>query len=823
MKRATLCAALLWACSAGSPAPKPSNAPSNPSVAAPTSSAPVAAPVDETATWWSARLAHAREAAAAAQGDDARIDALKQLAWARDPAGVKLAIAALGSPSAAVQKTAAMALAEYGSASGAAAKEPLLAALQRAAPEAKPALAWALVVLGEPRVLSSVLALQQAGQLEKAERLEGGSAFDARRVGELGPVEKFVALAGDANPQLRALAAAVLADRAQAKLSDVLVRLASDSDVRVARASVSGLAKLGDPGALAALTKTLRSADDKRQIELLRAIGEGAGTSGLVLALAAAPNDEKSGFWYRKRVFDLISSTVSPRTDDPSGSGALVRFIESKPHIYFQTRAALALAALGDLRAVPALARRLRLDPLALYSDKKDWELALKRDDTERVGAARMLADLAVLHPDAHATLEKEAADALIFWAHELPVPHANALRALAAMGSKKDLQALRDWASPKQPLPELDSQPPMPEEWVLSQVALRYLGKQRDEPSWPLFPKALVARPRDVDVTMEATMQGGIAILAMSLRALGVGAADGISEWGDHRGFLPLLDYVEDGKNNEQSRMSACAALGWVASDGDFAQLVDRVQRFPGSTDAHRFSRACFIETLLQRRIPGLTPRLLAVLAREADPETRHQLARAIAKSGIDDESRAKLVVLLGDNNVMTDAALALLLGGSPQAAAFAVARVAERQPAALEELKEIWYKSFGYWSNEDLDGSIFRYVDNAAAVAHVSAGGKYQDGFALLLGKQLDDLEYDNGPHSVTRVVLRCRLWQLAKGSKEPKRAQALRTLELMRERGVLFALSQDAGAGAGPAKDAHFRVLSPKLAPATGDAND
>ena len=46
-----------------------------------------------------------------------------------------------------------------------------------------------------------------------------------------------------------------------------------------------------------------------------------------------------------------------------------------------------------------------------------------------------------------------------------------------------------------------------------------------------------------------------------MNISAIGVGASDGLSEWRARKAFKPLLDYIEDPQNNEQSRFSACAA----------------------------------------------------------------------------------------------------------------------------------------------------------------------------------------------------------------------------------------------------------------------
>src|SRR5262245_57854243 len=84
-------------------------------------------------------------------------EALKQLAYAKDPAGVDAAIAALTSQEQKVRAMAATALAEYGLPAAERAKGPLLAALKDAKPESKPQIAWALVELGEPEAFVEVL------------------------------------------------------------------------------------------------------------------------------------------------------------------------------------------------------------------------------------------------------------------------------------------------------------------------------------------------------------------------------------------------------------------------------------------------------------------------------------------------------------------------------------------------------------------------------------------------------------------------------------------------------------------------------------------
>jgi hypothetical protein len=194
---------------------------------------------------------------------------------------------------------------------------------------------------------------------------------------------------------------------------------------------------------------------------------------------------------------------------------------------------------------------------------------------------------------------------------------------------------------------------------------------------------------------------------------------------------------------------------------------------------------------------------------------ETRHQVARAIAKSGFDKTIEAKLLEMLGNEVLMNDAALALILGGTPDVASRTVAAYANKPKAALDELGELWYRSFGYWSTEDLEaGLISRYVDNAEAISHLTINKTPQEWASVMLMRQLDNLVFDNGPHSFTRVVLRKRLWDMARGNDEAKRAGAIRTLKFMKEQGVLLALRDEQGAAGELARAAYFEMMNPKL---------
>jgi HEAT repeat protein len=742
--------------------------------------------------------------------EEVRMEAIKQLAWNKDPEGVKAAIDALSYPTEPMQAMAATALAEYGRPMGEPGRDALLAALKKAGPGAKPQIAWALVVLGETRALDEVMKLYRLGHLSKVQRLGGGVAFDTDKIVQLISLDKLAGMAGDESPAVRQLVATVLSSNAEPKWTDTLIKLVQDKDSEVARQAAPGLGKIGERRARDPLIEAMKTADKESRNKYLEALRDGIGTEGLVLGLSAVSEDEKLGWYQKKQIFDMIDAL-----NDPRGGNALFEFIQSKPHIHYQTRAAIAMAAIGDVRAVPTLAKRLRMDPLKIYSDQYDWEMMLKRDDNERVVASRMIADLAMLHPDKRPLIAEQAEDAVIFWIHEQPSPHANGLRALAAMESTKDIEALRKWANPDAPLPKEGQQPPMPEEWVIAQSAMRYVGWLKDQRSYGVLEKALTARPKELDVTMDGLMVGGVAILGMTLRAIGVGAADGMSEWRDHKSFKPLFDYIQEPKNNEQSRLQACAALAWVAEKEDFIEVAKKIQEYSGNEKPDQIRRACLLETLIQRPVPGTAGAMMSLMTPEAAVETRHQVARAIAKGGFDAGIEAQLFKMMENDALMNDAALALMLGGTPETASRAVALYANKPKAALDELGDLWYRSFGYWSTEDLEsGLIFKYVDNAEAISKLSIRQTQQEWARVMLMKQFDNLAFDNGPHSFTRVVLRYRLWQMAKGDDQAKRAGAIRALKFMKEQGVLLALRDESGPAGEQARAAYFELMNPKV---------
>ncbi|HEX7668500.1 MAG TPA: HEAT repeat domain-containing protein, partial [Polyangiaceae bacterium] len=710
-----------------------------------------------------------------------------------------------------VRAQAATALAEYGSPAADSAKPALMKALAEAKAESKPQIAWALVELGEQSAQKAVLDEYRAGHLSQVRTLDGALAFDPNKLVALIGVDGLANMAADPSPAVRQLVATVLSRHAEAKYTDALIKLLGDSDEEISRQAAPGLGKIGDERSRAPLLEKLKGADNDSRAKYLEALRDGVGTEGLVVSIDSISKEDRAKEWHRiEQVFGMIR-----KLSDPRGGEALLRYIASKPHIHWETFAAFALAEIGDVRAVPSLARRLRMDEQKIYTDDTDYEMMVKRNNNERVVAARMIADLAVMYPDKRAQMREQAEDAIIFWIHELPSPHANGMRALAAMESTKDIAAMRKWANPDKPLPLEGQQPPMPEEWVVAQSALRYVGWMKDPPSYAVMEKDLKRRDPKLEVTMDGLMHGGLAILGMTLRAIGVGAAQGLSEWGDHKAFKPLMDYIEEPKENEQSRMEACSAMAWVGNADDMVTVAQKIQKYAGGDPKDEFRRACLLETLITRPIPGTATALMELLKPASSMTTRHQAARAIGKAGFDATVEAKLLEMMKDEQLMVDATLALLLGGTADGAARAMAMWSDKPKEALEELQDLWYKSFGYWSTEDLErGHIFRFVDNAEAIAKVELKDTPQEWAPVLLTKQFENLDFDNGPHSFTRVVLRHKLLEMAKGDDAVKRAAALRTLRFMKEQGILLALRDAPGETGKLASEAYHALMNPKV---------
>lgn len=751
-----------------------------------------------------------------------RQEAFIHLAWAKDKQSIASIAKGLQSIDHAVRGTAAMALAELGSPDADVAKPALLEAFKTGDGSDKPQVSWALVALHEASAFDAIMVEYRAGHLATVQRLDGYPAFDSEKLAGLVSLDKLATFAGDESESVRQLVATTLSRNADAKWTDVLIKLVTDKEIEVAREAAVGLGKIGNEKATNPLVDALTKADKQSREKFLQALRDGIGGNGLVLALKTVNTGKfETEKFQTKQIFDMLRDLEDPRAGD-----ALYAYIQTNPKPHWKYEAAMRMAEIGDVRAAEALGWRMMQDPLKLYNDV-DWP-ELRRDDDERVYAARMLSDLAQMHPEKKDYLAKTAEEGVIYWIDpkNKPQPHANGMRFLSIIGSQKALPMLRGWADPKDKLPNEGAQPPFPESWQTAQSALRYLGWLKQPADWQTLEHQLHRRGKKLDVSWESLMQGGLTILGMTLRALGVGAADGFAQWGDARAYDQLIKYVEDPMENEQSRMEACFALSWVATDEQMKEVAKKVRDI-NKTDAKANTlRTCYLETLVHRPVPEATAGLIDLLSPSVpDIEVRHQAARAIGMGGITKAMVPQIFDRLKDINTRADATLALILGADADDASRALATYNDAGvPAeAMEELKDVYNRTFGYWSDKNYDGGdIARWVANAEALGHVRVHDVLQDWPRLILGRNLGcepngapkrPGDIDNGPHSITCVQLRGRLLIDAKGANDVKRTEAIRILKFIKEKGMLMALRNEQGPVGELARQAFFEVMNPK----------
>jgi hypothetical protein len=259
-------------------------------------------------------------------------------------------------------------------------------------------------------------------------------------------------------------------------------------------------------------------------------------------------------------------------------------------------------------------------------------------------------------------------------------------------------------------------------------------------------------------------------------------GASQGLAQWGDPRAIKPMMELIEDETWHEEARLAACESLAWCADDKTMLEVAKKTKEFASKKDKKKqVIGACYASTLAIRPVPSAAPALVELLTPEIDLVVRMAIARALGVGGFD----ARTIAMFGDFG-----------------------------KDALDDLKDHYFRAFGYWSDEDFKkGNIYRWVANAIAITHVKVNDSAQDWSRQRLQAQFDNLQFDNGPHSETRVVLRYRLFNAAKTGDTATKKGAVEVLQFMKEKGTLMALRHEKGETGDLAKKAFHDLMNPK----------
>ncbi len=668
-------------------------------------------------------------------------DTLETHARAQDDEGLRLANAALASKSRDERMRGLAALLEYEPVKVQPALDVISErALHGADDDEKAEAAWVLVHAGDMRVANAALGAYESGALQRVKKLGGSSAFD-----------------------LQALARLVAASTISAEHKESRRKL---------------------------LHAALSSADSKTRVAIAHALADGE-ESSVPLITAMESLDPQHEFGVLEHLFQRVKALADPRAAD-----ALARYADHATHPHFRTEAALRLAELGDLRAAPHLAWRLGEDPTKLYDAGDPNVMSFTRDDRERVACARMLGELAIMHPESLASLREIGQPAVMTWMSSHAQPHSNALRFLALVDPSAPALLLK-LANPSDAIPQPGATS-FPDTFATAQTALRWLGRTHAPPAWEVLTKQLARKPASFDASMDALMKGGAAISGMTYRALVYGAAEGLSELGDRKAVPLLVKVADDPTQNEQARLEACNAAAYLTDARGRAEIVAKVRAAVGDRK-RELVRACWLNGLSQRPSPVQDAPLVSMLAPKVEPESRHQVARLLGQGGLAPAERAKVVDLLKDKALVHDAALALLFGGDKDSLAKVFAAYtpgeADDAPAAppIEPLRQLYAQSVPVLT-EDLyeSGALARMAQIAVAARDVTLRGGKQEWVLQGLAYQLRQSgEFDAGPHTTTRVRLRARLLADAKGSDTQKRDDAILLLWVLGERASLESL--------------------------------
>lgn len=415
-----------------------------------------------------------------------------------------------------------------------------------------------------------------------------------------------------------------------------------------------------------ALLSELADATRARRDEILRELATRHGGAALVAALSPVGDGSLESRWlWQRRVFDAIDLCADPRAAEALVAyGAKLGPVESKApqaaleaerslRAYGRTRVALALAELGDLRALPGLVERLGLDPTSSFAPERFWESDagghLSKTDILRVASARMLSELFDANPGAPASTWTDAERAVLAWVEQKPMPHSHAMRFLARVRSDRGLRALRKWAFPPDALPKVGAQPPFPTAFETAQSALFHLGAA-DPASAPRLVAQLTRKPADFDGSQEALMNAGVGMRGMAFRALGYGAAGGLALTHDPSSIDALWKVARDPKTHEEVREMAAEALGKM---GDVASLeralTEAVTHSAGRTPEDGVVTTLMFDALAEAAHPKLAAGLLALLERTPSGSEATAASLALSLTPLEPADEARLVSLLG------------------------------------------------------------------------------------------------------------------------------------------------------------------------------
>lgn len=672
-----------------------------------------------------------------ARHDDVKERVLLNLGKLRDAKAVPLMIAALDDAGI-VRRAAARALTQIGSPAADGAKAKLLAVLPHTDARDKPQVVWALAALKEPAAVPEILAEFAAGHLQNLEDLDGKPAFDPKVIVDVVGPQRMASdeLLKSPSKSVRALVAAALAESAGPEAVEPLIKLLGDEDVEVVRQAAAGLGRTGDPRAAAPLFALLQKNPSMRQ-GVLDAIARSTGAPDMAKLLGGTSSVD-----LKRSLVSLLRDSHDPRVAD-TFTGLL-----GDQDTEIRLTAALALAELGDARAIPAL-----------------LEAAKAEDRTVALDALDALALVG----------KPQVADALIPLLKDNPGRKASLLKAIGKSGSSSAGAAV---------MKELVGDD--------MEAAAFALADLKYEPAYAKL-LAQLKRPPNVDFSRPSMPTEEIVRnREIAIRALG--------RYEKPAAVAPLMTIIEDSLDSEKLRTVAGSVLGQLADEKTLGTIIDKAKS--GGLD--QTTRSMYVQGLWQADAQAMSGQLADLLQPSQPAEVRRSAALALGYAA--DPANDQLIVdLLKGAETRREAAFAIILGGS-SIAAEELYRQLEKDRDLREVLQDALMADDSEFFNlltarHFANGQIFRRL----AVADALRKGKGELTFSYPWTQIIARLKTGwSGPGGLTPREVRTKLYESLRAREPSKRRLAAEALGAMGERGLLIRSRDEAGPGQQEARE-------------------
>ena len=663
-----------------------------------------------------------------------------------------------------------------------AAAVPLLVAALDEAGKVRRAAAWALARVGLPGAESAkakllavlpdtdesdhvqvvwTLALLQEGQASDAivaafaaGRLQSLDGFDPKVITDVLGVARLSddGLLQHESAAVRELTAHALAEVASAEVVDPLSRL---------------------------LQAELARPEDSRSAEVIRATAAGLGRTGD--ARAATP------------LFNLLASdpdsthTVIDSLSRSTGARGLIVLLQQNPNDSVKVELVRLVAESHDPQAADTLAGLVN-DPseevrttatmaLAEFGDPRATEplLALARGEDEEI-ANNALNAIRLLGTS-------DLGPALVTLLGEMEHRRAAILRAIGGTGDASMARHLEAALA-------TDDQ-------RAAALALADLG---DDSGFRKL-KALLVRPRDLDLSTPTVANEEIFLNRGS-------AVQAMGRFGRPEVVPELMTIVEDPMDDNRLRDGAAESLGMIATADDIRTILGKVQ----SADLDEDSRRYYVRALWRNPDPSLAGPLMDLMESDAPRELRRAAALAVGYMAMPDND-ARLMSMLDNENTDREAAVAIVIGGSPEAA-----RKLVQALKASRDLREVMQQVLAGEENDWFNvvtepmfasGQIWRRI-HAAEILNVGDGDdRYSYAWTKLLAALSSGWDGNGG---LTTGQIRQKLWEALVGDDAERSRLAARVLADMPERGLLLRARDDGGSAGDAARAELMRINRP-----------